>query len=127
MHDTAGFFEGRERLRPDAVVPSLRLVIEYDGIQHFERSRGKIGRYLAHGGRANDAYKDEACLAADIHLARIPYTVPLADIPGVVDRAIALVRGGDVLLSAVGSDYYDCPTALPRRPRAPEVIDLTGD
>jgi hypothetical protein len=105
-------------LRPDVVVESHRLVIEYDGKQHFTDAPGtKYRRYIRSGGRQNDEYKDRACFFAGIHLARIPYTVPISKIPEWVDRALALCEGNQGLLTAYGTDYYDRPHPLPFRPR----------
>lgn len=117
LHDEAGFFEGRPLLRPDVVVPVLNLVFEYDGEQHFRTAGRKYYRYRRNGGCDNDRYKDEACASAGIHLARIPFNTKLSDIPKLVLEAVSIAVENKCLLTASGSDYYDCPRALPRRTR----------
>lgn len=127
VHDQAGFFEGRPLLRPDVVVPSLRLVIEVDGIQHMPGRSTKWKSYTRGGVNPNDLYKDEACAAAGFHVARIPYTVKVCDVSKVVDRALEHARKYPTgpLLGAYRTDYYHHPRPLPWV--GGQVIDLTSD
>ena len=65
-------------LRPDFVIPSLRIWIEYDGIQHFEPKdfAGKGEKWAKKEfvlRKMKDKIKDEYAKEHDWKLIRIPY------------------------------------------------------
>lgn len=65
------------KYRFDFYLPDYNLLIEYDGIQHFEYKDGTSGwnnkeNFLL--TRQRDLDKDDYCIKNKIHLIRIPYT-----------------------------------------------------
>lgn len=108
LHDKAGFFNFNKLCRPDFYIPSLNLIIEYDGEQHF------IGR-KKYRRKSNilDRQKDNECFARKIHCARIPYTATKIEIENAVDQAIEISKKNEKILSATQSDYYKNPVILP--------------
>lgn len=58
-------------LRFDFYIPSLQLLIEYDGIHHVKKLRGQTDEQFE-SQKERDAYKNEYCRINGIKLLRIP-------------------------------------------------------
>lgn len=63
-------------------------LIEYDGRQHFEPIEFYGGEERLKGTQERDEIKNAYCRENNIPLLRIPYTVALNDIPGMVKKFI---------------------------------------
>ena len=61
-------------LRPDFYLPDYNLVIEYDGIQHFQPSEGFGGEEAFRETQARDQLKNKLCEENGIKILHIPYT-----------------------------------------------------
>lgn len=85
------------RLRFDFYLPTLNLLIEYDGVQHFEpmQRKGMTYQQALNNFQANklrDNMKNEYCKAKGITLIRFSYTQPKEEIENTI---VNLVKGGD--------------------------------
>ena len=70
--DTCVFPKTRRQLVFDFYLPSYNILIEYDGEQHFHKT--KNDRFNFEVIRARDDYKNNWCKENNITLFRIPYT-----------------------------------------------------
>lgn len=68
-------FNNNHRSHPrfDFYIPSQNLAIEFDGIQHFEKSRGIFNKISLEERQKRDQIKNEYCKNKNIYLIRIPY------------------------------------------------------
>jgi len=73
--EQARFPECRDRgqLAFDFYIPGLRVLIEYDGKQHFQRSELWGGHHVLALTQRHDAIKDEFAVTHGYRLIRIPY------------------------------------------------------
>jgi very-short-patch-repair endonuclease len=69
---TCVFPKTHRQLAFDFYLPAYNILIEYDGIQHFEET--KNGKYNLAEIQERDLYKDTWCKENNITLVRIPYT-----------------------------------------------------
>lgn len=69
---TCIFPETGRQLVFDFYLPDYNMLIEYDGIQHFQEVKGR--KYTLAETKARDKYKDRWCKENNIILVRIPYT-----------------------------------------------------
>lgn len=61
--------------RFDFYLPELNIIIEYDGIQHFQQGKGVFdNEEKFQKTQISDAIKTQWCIDNNIHLIRIPYT-----------------------------------------------------
>lgn len=75
---------GNKRLRFDFYIPSVNILIEYDGIQHFEPIEYFGGEEHYIRQVANDKIKNQYCLDHNIQLIRIPYTYSNEEIEKII-------------------------------------------
>lgn len=62
-------FNNLKKLRFDFYIPSLNIIIEFDGLQHYKITNFTTSTLLEH-----DKIKNEWCLKNNIKLFRIPYS-----------------------------------------------------
>lgn len=78
-------------LKLDFYIPSLNLVIEYDGIQHFYPVEHFGGEKEFKERQKRDELKNTYCKENRINILRIPYTVKFRDIEMVLSDKINLL------------------------------------
>ena len=66
--------KGTDMLPFDFYIESKNLIIEYDGLHHYEPINGWGGEEKFHIIQENDAIKNKYCIKHNITLLRIPYT-----------------------------------------------------
>lgn len=72
IHDKA-CLDFLERMRPDFYLPDYNLIIEYDGIQHFDLKK-TWKNFSYEKLHEKDLLKDELCIKNGVNVIRIPFT-----------------------------------------------------
>ena len=90
----------KDYLKVDFYIPDINLIIEYDGIQHFEpvdfgeKDKGKIHQKFEEI-KYRDNLKNEYCNIRNINILRIPYWIKLKDIEkSVMNKVNELIEVG---------------------------------
>lgn len=90
----------KDYLKVDFYIPDINLIIEYDGIQHFEpvdfgeKDKGKIHQKFEKT-KYRDNLKNEYCNIRNINILRIPYWIKLKDIEkSVMNKVNELIEVG---------------------------------
>ena len=75
----------RRKLRYDFYVPSMNLLIEYDGKQHYESIPYFGGEETLARQKRHDSVKDRYAIENDIRLIRLTYKVAYKDVSTVIE------------------------------------------
>ncbi|PWT39112.1 hypothetical protein DKZ22_11745 [Limosilactobacillus reuteri] len=81
----------------DFYIPSVNLIIEYDGMQHYQPVEFFGGIESFRRNSRHDAIKNKYCEDHNINLLRIPYTVTGDDIGRLIQNKIDLLIGDIVV------------------------------
>jgi len=91
--------KSKKLLRYDFYVPSLNLLIEYDGAQHYRAVEFFGGKKALYSQKKRDAIKDKYAIDSGIHLVRITYVVPYDMVGNALDKYLSgnIVEGVTVV------------------------------
>jgi very-short-patch-repair endonuclease len=92
----------------DVGVPSLSLLIEGDGQQHFRDIPHFHGEDGFAKQKESDTVKDQYAYDNNLHLVRIPYS-QVNNIESILDSVITTIKTTNMLFSVIGSSYYTEP------------------
>jgi very-short-patch-repair endonuclease len=91
--------------RYDFFLPDFNIIIEFDGIQHFQPVEF-FSKCSFEERRAADLYKDNFAYSSGIHLLRIPYTM-LNNVDTIIDHMFQVHQ--TFFTTPIGSNYYSNP------------------
>lgn len=86
----------KQHLRFDFYIPSINLIIEYDGLQHFKPVKIWGGEEYFRKVQTYDSIKNEYCKQNDIGLVRIPYIMSEDGIDKVIEVTITKLMNEEI-------------------------------